>query len=135
MAQANGRRDRADPQFRVWIVEQGRREIEAVWFRCSAGEEKGGHISPLAAYDGKADRFLILDVARRDRLTMQLSLLLNPFPMLNEPPANDPPNVDCHVAAQKQGHRRFRSLTLQVDINPSGFHLWCMMSPKACPRP
>jgi hypothetical protein len=28
------------------------------------GEEIGGHISPLAAYDGKADRFLILDVAR-----------------------------------------------------------------------
>jgi hypothetical protein len=28
------------------------------------GEQIGGHISPLAAYDGKADRFLILDVAR-----------------------------------------------------------------------
>ena len=28
------------------------------------GQEKGGHISPLAAYNSKADRFLILDVAR-----------------------------------------------------------------------
>jgi Phytochelatin synthase len=32
--------------------------------RKAIGEEIGGHISPLAAYDGKADRFLILDVAR-----------------------------------------------------------------------
>ena len=28
------------------------------------GQEKGGHISPLAAYDIESDRFLILDVAR-----------------------------------------------------------------------
>jgi hypothetical protein len=28
------------------------------------GQETGGHISPLAAYDSKSDRFLILDVAR-----------------------------------------------------------------------
>jgi hypothetical protein len=28
------------------------------------GQERGGHISPLGAYDDKADRFLILDVAR-----------------------------------------------------------------------
>jgi hypothetical protein len=32
--------------------------------RKAIGEEIGGHISPLGAYDGKADRFLILDVAR-----------------------------------------------------------------------
>ena len=32
--------------------------------RKAIGQERGGHISPLAAYDGKADRFLILDVAR-----------------------------------------------------------------------
>jgi hypothetical protein len=31
---------------------------------CMIGQEIGGHISPLAAYDAKADRFLILDVAR-----------------------------------------------------------------------
>src|ERR1700689_1528335 len=34
------------------------------YLRKAIGEEIGGHISPLAAYDGKADRFLILDVAR-----------------------------------------------------------------------
>ena len=34
------------------------------YLRKAIGQEKGGHISPIAAYDGKADRFLILDVAR-----------------------------------------------------------------------
>ena len=32
--------------------------------RTALGQEKYGHISPLAAYDAKEDRFLILDVAR-----------------------------------------------------------------------
>ena len=30
----------------------------------AGGQEKGGHISPLAAYDADTDRFLVLDVAR-----------------------------------------------------------------------
>ena len=34
------------------------------FFRKALGEEVGGHFSPLAAYDSKADRFLVLDVAR-----------------------------------------------------------------------
>src|SRR6516225_8593616 len=34
------------------------------YLRKALGEQSGGHISPLAAYDGKTDRFLILDVAR-----------------------------------------------------------------------
>ncbi len=34
------------------------------YLRKTIGEERGGHISPLAAYDAEADRFLILDVAR-----------------------------------------------------------------------
>jgi Phytochelatin synthase len=34
------------------------------YLRKAIGQEIGGHISPLAAYDAKADRFLILDVAR-----------------------------------------------------------------------
>lgn len=34
------------------------------YLRKSLGQQVGGHISPLAAYDDKADRFLILDVAR-----------------------------------------------------------------------
>lgn len=34
------------------------------YLRKTIGEERGGHISPLGAYDAQADRFLILDVAR-----------------------------------------------------------------------
>lgn len=34
------------------------------YLRRQIAQERGGHISPLAAYDAKTDRFLILDVAR-----------------------------------------------------------------------
>lgn len=34
------------------------------YLRRELGQETGGHISPLAAYDAESDRFLILDVAR-----------------------------------------------------------------------
>jgi len=34
------------------------------YLRRAIGQQTGGHISPLAAYDAQADRFLILDVAR-----------------------------------------------------------------------
>ncbi len=34
------------------------------YLRKSMGQQVGGHISPLAAYDAKTDRFLILDGAR-----------------------------------------------------------------------
>ncbi|MEJ1935028.1 phytochelatin synthase family protein, partial [Nostoc sp. NIES-2111] len=34
------------------------------YLRKAMGQEKGGHISPLAAYDEQAARFLILDLAR-----------------------------------------------------------------------
>jgi hypothetical protein len=34
------------------------------YLRKALGQQLGGHISPLAAYDDKADRFLIMDVAR-----------------------------------------------------------------------
>jgi hypothetical protein len=34
------------------------------YLRKALGQQIGGHISPLGAYDAKADRFLILDVAR-----------------------------------------------------------------------
>jgi Phytochelatin synthase len=34
------------------------------YLRVALGQEIGGHISPLAAYDAKSDRFLVLDVAR-----------------------------------------------------------------------
>ena len=38
--------------------------VLANYLRSAIGQETGGHISPLAAYDGKTDRFLILDVSR-----------------------------------------------------------------------
>jgi len=34
------------------------------YLRRGLGQERGGHISPLAAYDADSDRFLILDVSR-----------------------------------------------------------------------
>jgi len=34
------------------------------YLRSSIGQERGGHISPIAAYSAQSDRFLILDVAR-----------------------------------------------------------------------
>jgi hypothetical protein len=34
------------------------------YLRAGIGQERGGHISPLAAYDAESDRFLILDVSR-----------------------------------------------------------------------
>jgi hypothetical protein len=34
------------------------------YLRKAIGQETGGHISPLAAYDAETDRFLILDVSR-----------------------------------------------------------------------
>jgi Phytochelatin synthase len=34
------------------------------YLRRSIGQERGGHISPLAAYDVDTDRFLVLDVSR-----------------------------------------------------------------------
>ena len=34
------------------------------YFRNALGQQKGGHFSPVAAYDKEADRFMILDVAR-----------------------------------------------------------------------
>lgn len=56
-------------------VEQFRRLASAVlarrkhhvvvnYRRAEIGQGKGGHISPLAAYDAHSDRFLVLDVAR-----------------------------------------------------------------------
>ncbi len=38
--------------------------VIANYLRKAIGQEKGGHISPLAAFDAETDRFLILDVAR-----------------------------------------------------------------------
>jgi hypothetical protein len=40
------------------------RHVLVNYLRSAIGQEKYGHISPLAAYDKESDRFLILDVAR-----------------------------------------------------------------------
>ncbi len=45
-------------------LQSGDRFVIVNYLRRALGQETGGHISPLAAYDEKADRFLILDVAR-----------------------------------------------------------------------
>jgi hypothetical protein len=42
----------------------GHRFVLVNFLRKTLGEERGGHISPLGAYDENADRFLLLDVAR-----------------------------------------------------------------------
>jgi hypothetical protein len=40
------------------------RYVIANYLRDAIGQERGGHFSPLAAYDADTDRFLILDVSR-----------------------------------------------------------------------
>ena len=42
----------------------GSRHVVVNYLRRSLGQERGGHISPLAAYDARTDRFLVLDVSR-----------------------------------------------------------------------
>ncbi len=41
-----------------------KRYVVVNYLRSALGQSRDGHISPLAAYDAKTDRFLILDVAR-----------------------------------------------------------------------
>jgi hypothetical protein len=54
-------------QFR-WLVQRnladGSDRLLVNYHRGALGQEGGGHISPLAAYDRRGDRVLILDVAR-----------------------------------------------------------------------
>ena len=48
---------------RSYLGSEGRFVI-VNYLRKAIGQEKGGHISPLAAYDAETDRLLILDVSR-----------------------------------------------------------------------
>ena len=48
---------------RAYLGDEGQYVI-ANYLRKALGQEGGGHISPLAAYDAETDRFLILDVSR-----------------------------------------------------------------------
>jgi hypothetical protein len=55
------------PEFRALAREHlgtPNRHVIVNYLRKSLGQEKGGHVSPLAAYDADTDRFLLLDVAR-----------------------------------------------------------------------
>jgi hypothetical protein len=48
---------------REHLGQEGRAVI-VNYLRRAIGQERGGHISPLGAYDAETDRFLVLDVAR-----------------------------------------------------------------------
>ncbi|MBN9021667.1 MAG: phytochelatin synthase family protein [Rhizobiales bacterium] len=48
----------------VEVIGDGNRFILVNYLRSAIGQEKGGHISPLGAYDADTDRFLILDVSQ-----------------------------------------------------------------------
>ncbi|SHF16478.1 Phytochelatin synthase [Kaistia soli DSM 19436] len=50
-------------EARAYLADEDRFVI-VNYLRKAMGQETGGHISPLAAYDAEQDRFLILDVAR-----------------------------------------------------------------------
>lgn len=45
-------------------LDAGDRYVLVNYLRKAIGQQTGGHISPLAAYDADSDRFLILDVSR-----------------------------------------------------------------------
>ncbi|MBY6239896.1 phytochelatin synthase family protein [Methylosinus sp. Sm6] len=54
-------------EFRALAIDHLSRKKHHVvvnYLRAALGQQRGGHISPLAAYDGRTDRFLVLDVAR-----------------------------------------------------------------------
>lgn len=54
-------------EFRRLVVEnldQADNFVLVNYLRSEIGQERGGHISPVAAYNEESDRFLILDVAR-----------------------------------------------------------------------
>lgn len=48
----------------VAAIDDDDRFVLVNYLRKAIGQETGGHISPLAAYDADTDRFLILDVSR-----------------------------------------------------------------------
>jgi hypothetical protein len=54
-------------KFRSLAAENLKQSVNFIlinYLRQEIGQEKGGHISPLAAYNEQTDRFLILDVSR-----------------------------------------------------------------------
>lgn len=66
-AQVRHAADSSLDAFRAEAVEylgSAERFVVVNYLRKTIGQERGGHISPVAAYDKESDRFLILDVAR-----------------------------------------------------------------------
>ena len=64
---ADSRRGRHVDAFReaaASALDDPDRFVLVNYLRSAIGQETGGHISPLAAYDADSDRFLILDVSR-----------------------------------------------------------------------
>jgi hypothetical protein len=55
---------RAFRQVVAHSLNQPDQHVLVNYLRKAIGQERGGHISPLAAYDAESDRFLILDVSR-----------------------------------------------------------------------
>lgn len=51
-------------QIAINVQEINNGYIFVNFLRSALGEQGSGHMSPLAAYDKKTDRFLMLDVAR-----------------------------------------------------------------------
>lgn len=49
----------------VTVIEDPDRFAVVNYLRTAIGQEGVGHVSPVAAYDGASDRFLVLDVSRR----------------------------------------------------------------------
>ena len=59
--------DVANPELRASIIEaidDPQRFVIANYLRSTIGQKKGGHISPVAAYEEESKRVLILDVSR-----------------------------------------------------------------------
>jgi hypothetical protein len=48
----------------IEAIGDGNHYVLVNYLRSAIGQEKGGHISPLGAYDADTDRFLILDVSQ-----------------------------------------------------------------------
>jgi hypothetical protein len=72
------------------------------YLRKVLGQEVGGHISPLAAYDAETDRFLILDVARYKYPPVWVKSA-DLFDAMNTPDASNGGKTRGYVLVAKSG--------------------------------
>ncbi len=75
--------------------------VLANYLRMAMGQETGGHISPLAAYDAEEDRFLILDVARYKYPPVWVKAA-DLFAAMNTPDADNGGRTRGYVLVTKQ---------------------------------